>query len=174
MKSADIRPRVPRALAAFIAVALLAIACTDSTSEPNTPAPLRGLNGASSQDSAGNPPPPPPGGVATAGYVQGTVLGPSAPGAGNDSLLTAPRVAGARIAAFPITGGTQASPTLGDEVASTVTGADGRFTLPTVPGGPYVVTVTPPAGSVYGGVWVTGTIHDQSHLFPWWVVLWKK
>jgi hypothetical protein len=59
-------------------------------------------------------------------------------------------------------------------VASTITGADGKFTLPTIAGGPYAVTFTPPNGSIYGGVWVTGTIHSASHEFPWWVVLWKK
>ena len=43
-----------------------------------------------------------------------------------------------------------------------------------MPGGNYVVTINPPAGSIYGGVWVTATVHGTSHEFPWWVVLWKK
>ncbi|MBL8996218.1 MAG: carboxypeptidase regulatory-like domain-containing protein [Gemmatimonadetes bacterium] len=151
---------------------LVALACTEA-GPTSPPSPLEGLNQGASRDSAGNSPPPAPT-LGTPGYVHGTVLGPSAPGAGNDSLATAPRVANARIAAFRVTGGTASSPTLGPEAAAAFTGADGKFTLPTVPGGEYVVTITPPAGSIYGGVWVTVTIHDQSHTFPWWVVLWRK
>ncbi|MDH5234508.1 MAG: carboxypeptidase-like regulatory domain-containing protein [Gemmatimonadota bacterium] len=170
--------RSARSRGAAIVVSLLCVAlglaCADAGTGPAR-SPLAGLSQAAGQDSAGNPPPPNPSpGTNTPGYVLGTVLGPSAPGAGNDSLATAPRVPGARVAAFPVTGGSAGSPTLGPEAASSTTGADGRFVLPTVPGGAYVVTITPPAASIYGGVWVTVTIHENSHLFPWWVVLWKK
>jgi hypothetical protein len=84
-----------------------------------------------------------------------------------------PRLGGVAIAVYPqLTGG--ATPTVGAVVASTVTGTDGKFTLPTLPGGMYVVTFTPPNGSVYGGVWVTATAYDGSSEYPWWVVLPRK
>ena len=59
-------------------------------------------------------------------------------------------------------------------VATVITGADGRFVLPTLPAGHYAVTVTPPVNSPYGGVWATAPAHAESHTHPWWVVLWKK
>jgi hypothetical protein len=102
------------------------------------------------------------------------VLGPSAPGAGNDSLATAPRVANAKVTAYPRQPTATDPNAVGTAVAEVVTGADGKFQLPTLPGGDYIVTINPAAGSIYGGVWVTATAHSTSHEFPWWVVLWKK
>jgi hypothetical protein len=107
-------------------------------------------------------------------FARRSCFSPRGPNEKLDSLQTAPRVAGVRVAAFPITGGEPGSFTLGAEVAATTTGADGMFTLPSVPGGLYAVTFTPSAGSIYVGVWSWGTIHEQSSLFPWWVVLPKK
>lgn len=100
-------------------------------------------------------------------------MGPSS-GSGGDTLSTSPRVVGARIAAFQVTGGTPASPTLGPQVTSVTTGADGKFTTASIPGGNYVFTITPPAGSAYQGVWVTTHINAASSTWPWWIVLPKK
>lgn len=154
----------PSRLAGVLMVSLLASACSDS-SGPNL-SPLDGLTQYAGTDSTGTPPPPPPTGTTTPGYFQGTVIGPSEPGAGSDSLATAPRIAGVRVSAYAAL---EQGP-----VASVVTGADGRFVLPLLPGGHYAVTFTPPINSPYGGVWATAPAHAQSHTHPWWVVLWKK
>ena len=61
-----------------------------------------------------------------------------------------------------------------DPVASVVTGADGRFVLPTMPGGHYVVTFTPAPRSPYEGVWASAPVHGTSHTHHWWVVLLKR
>jgi hypothetical protein len=152
-----------RAIPVTLLLAAFVVACTD-TAGPNA-SPLDGLTQYASTDSAGTTPPPPVGTPAP-GYFQGNVVGPSAPGAGNDSLSTAPRVAGVTVTAY--------AELDGDPVASVVTGADGRFALPTMPGGHYVVTFTPPPGSLYGGVWASAPIHGTSHTHLWWVVLWKR
>jgi hypothetical protein len=159
---------------ALAAAAGIVIACSDSGPTGAENSPLAGLSQVANKDSAGNPPPPPPQ-TGTPGYFRGTVLGPSVPGAGNDSLATAPRVAGVVVTAYPrLAGGTPAEPAVGPAAGSVTTGADGKFQLPTLPAGEYVVTFTPPANSIYGGVWVTGPVHSMSHEHPWWVVLWKK
>ena len=156
----------------LLALAAGLAACDGVTDARRSP--LDGLQYAVGTDSVGNPPPPAPG-PTSPGYFQGTVLGPSEPGGGLDTLATAPRVAGARLAAFDLPAGGMVTPeNLGSEVAAVTTGVDGKFAFPTLPGGDYVVTVTPPANSIYGGVWVTATAHSTSHEFPWWVVLWKK
>ena len=150
------------------------VACSDddNPTEP-TASPLSGLAREDTRDSVGNPPPPPPVGTPTPGSVHGTVLGPSEPGAGNDSLETAPRVVGATVTAYPVES-MGVEPDLGPAAASVVTDANGKFALPELPGGEYVVTFNPPANSPYGGVWVTTVIHSGSNEHPWWVVLWKK
>ena len=164
---------VPRLAIALVCAASFTIACAENPTAVRT-SPLAGLQRAEGNDSTGAPPPPPPN-PASSGYVRGTVLGPSAPGAGNDSLNTAPKIAGVVVTAYP-----RVAPTANDTIgigpaaATVTTGADGKFQLPTLPGGEYLVTFEPPAGSIYGGVWVTGPIHDKSHEWPWWIVLWKK
>ena len=162
----------PVFLFAFAFTAGLTMACSDSYSGSDNSV-LAGLAPRTAADSVGNPPPPPPTNP-TPGSFHGTVLGPSEPGAGNDSLATAPRVSGAVVAAYPVTGGSQADPTLGPAAASVTTGANGKFQLPTLSGGEYVVTFTPPANSIYGGVWVTAVTSANSNDHPWWVTLWKK
>jgi len=162
----------PGILILFAMAAGLSVACSDSTSNSDD-SPLAGLAPRTASDSVGNPPPPPPANP-TPGSFHGTVLGPSLPGAGNDSLATAPRVSGVAVVAYLVTGGSQADPTLGPAAASVTTGADGKFQLPTLSGGEYVVTFTPPANSIYGGVWVTSTTSATSNDHPWWVILWKK
>lgn len=162
-----------RPLAAILVLGAV-LACNGDDSLRPAPNPLQGLNALDARDSTGTLVPPPPAGAATAGYFRGTVLGPSAPGSGNDSLETAPRVVGARLTAYPIIQDGVAAGTIGAALAEIYTDADGRFTLPLLPGGEYVVTVTPPTGSPYGGVFVTATAHAESHVHPWWVVLWLK
>ena len=108
------------------------------------------------------------------GVVRGTVLGPSTPGSGGDTLATAPKVANTTVVAYPVTGGSAASPTLGPQAGATTTGADGKFTLPSLAAGNYVVTFTPPTSSVYQGVWTTSHISAASEAYPWWVVLPRK
>jgi hypothetical protein len=160
----------------YFALALIAgslVACSSEKPTGVVNSPLAGISQRDGSDSIGNPLPPGPV-TPTPGSFHGTVLGPSEPGAGNDSLATAPRVAGAVVTAYPVTGGTAAAPTLGTAEASITTGADGKFQLPTLAGGEYVVTVNPPASSIYGGVWVTAFTSAQSNDWPWWVVLWKK
>lgn len=154
----------------FVAALFAFAACADAPTD-SARSPLTGLVAAAVADSAGNTP---PAGTTGPGTFHGTVLGPSPAGAGGDTLATAPRVAGARVAAFPFLGMDGDTPQLGPEEAAVVTGADGRFELPELDGGQYVVTITPPAASVYGGVWVTATAHATSDEHPWWVVLWVK
>ncbi len=162
----------PGVLLLFTLTAGLAVACSDDPTGSET-SPIAGLAQREGSDSTGNPLPPPPTNP-TPGSFHGTVLGPSAPGSGGDTLATAPRVADVVVKAFPVTGGTQAEPTLGPVAASVTTGADGKFQLPTLAGGTYVVTFTPPSNSIYGGVWVTAATSATSNDWQWWVVLWKK
>jgi hypothetical protein len=162
--------------AAFVASLVGACATEHPTVVKGSP--LSGLQRVEA-DSGGGPPPDSAGSPApdptSPGYVHGTVLGPSAPGSGNDSLSTAPRIAGVVVTAISRVAPT-ASDTIGigSAVATVTTGADGRFQLPTLPGGEYFVTFVPPANSGYGGVWVSGTINARSSEWAWWVVLWKK
>jgi len=160
----------------LVAIALMTatiVGCSDDdpTGAPNSP--LTGLTQQEGADSLGNPLPQEPS-TPTPGSFHGTVLGPSAPGSGNDSLATAPRVAGVVVTAYPVIGGSPGSPTLGAAEATVTTGTDGRFTLPTLSGGSYVVAFNPPSTSIYGGVWVTASTSATSNDWPWWVVLWKK
>jgi hypothetical protein len=91
---------------------------------------------------------------------------------GTDTLSTLPRIVGARVTAY-----THGQPTatdtlgVGQQVASVTTDANGRFQLPTLPGGLYIVTIAPPAGSAYQGVYVAAMAYEHSADYPWWVVL---
>lgn len=161
----------PTFLLTFSLLAGLFAACSDNPTEPEE-SPLAGLAQRDGRDSVGNPLPPPPSNP-TPGSIHGTVLGPSQPGGGNDTLATAPRVSGVVVKAFKVIGGSQADPELGTAEQSVTTGADGKFSL-TLSGGDYVVTFTPPASSIYGGVWVTGATSLTSNEWPWWVILWEK
>lgn len=154
-----------------VALLMLGLTACDNGSVDPVVSPLAGLASFAAADSAGNPPPPPPTTAATPGYFRGTVIGPSASGAGNDSLQTAPRVVGATVRAYPVLGGSAGQWQLGDVLGTATTDANGQFTLAQLPGGNYVVTITPPAGSPYRGVYATAEAHGQSHVYPWWVVL---
>jgi hypothetical protein len=149
----------------------LAVACSDSPTE-NEDDPLAGLAQREGSDSVGNTLPAPPA-TPTPGGFHGTVLGPATPGPGVDTLATAPRISGVLVKAFKVIGGSEAEPELGPVEQSVTTSADGKFAL-TLSGGSYVVTFTPPANSIYGGVWVTASTSATSNDWPWWVILWKK
>jgi hypothetical protein len=155
--------------------ATFGVACSDDDPVGPSSSPLQGLTQQEERDSVGgSPPPPEQGGSLEPGIFRGRVLGQSEPGAGNDSLETAPRLAGVRVAAYPVLSSNNGTPSLGPEAASVVTGSDGMFQLPELPGGEYAVTFEPPAGSIYRGAWVHATAHGGSNEFPWWVVLSKK
>lgn len=128
-------------------------------------------------DSTGTPVPPPPAGTATPGYARGTVMAPStnAP-PGTDTLATATRIVGAKVTAYPRVRSTTDTVGAGPVAAQVETNGKGEFQLPTLPGGEYIITFNPPAAqsSVYGGVWTVTTIHSNSHVNPWWIVLWKR
>lgn len=158
-----------RTVALFVAVAIAAACSTDTTVQPN-PSPLAGLNHSESGDTANVNHSPTGTGP---GYFRGTVLGPSAPGAGNDSLNTAPRIAGVVVTIYQRQSGVD-TVAVGDAKGTVTTGADGKFTLPTLPAGEYVVTFVPPSNSGYYGAYAFGPLRENSSDFPWWVVLAKK
>lgn len=166
-----VRPTVNRLvpLCGLLLAAAVAACSSDSTGA-TLPGPLAGLSESSPRDSVGGTPPEHP--VTGEGQVRGTVLGPSLPGSGNDSLQTAPRIANARITAYLVTG--QDPITIGASAASVTTDAEGRFMLPVLPAGLYAVTVEPPAPSIYVGQYILGEVHSESINFPWWIVLAKK
>jgi hypothetical protein len=155
----------------FALMSGLAVACSDDDPTGTDDSPLAGLAQRDGRDSVGNQLPPPPA-TPVPGSFHGTVLGPST-GITGDTLANAPRISGVVVKAMKVTGGTQAEPELGPVEQSVTTGADGKFAL-TLSGGEYVVTFTPPANSIYGGVWVTASTSATSNVWPWWVILWKK
>lgn len=156
-------------------LAILVLAITACSSEPAGPlmhSPLDGLQESLALDSTGTLPPTPP--LPTGdGQIRGTVLGKSS--AAGDTLATSPRLAGAAIGVFPVVR-TDPQETLGPEAASAVTGTDGKFTLPTLPTGQYVITIKPADAdmALYMGQWIRTTIHSGSGDYPWWIVLAKR
>lgn len=152
----------------LLAAAILAMACSDSTGSNSSP--LDGLAQRTGSDSIGNPLPGEPT-APTPGTFRGFVLGPCGSACTGDTLATSPRVSGAVIKAYPVTGGSPANPTLGPMEATVTTGSDGKFQLPPLAGGEYVVTIEPPSSSPYSGVWVTAFTSSQSDDYPWWVIL---
>jgi hypothetical protein len=172
MRASPVARSTARSLGTLLLGLSSFVACADSPTDPDR-TPLTGLTATAISDSLGNAPPP-PAGVAGPGTFHGTVIGPSPIGAGGDTLATAPRVPFVRVAAFPFLGMDGSTPQLGPEEAAVFTDLDGRFQLPLLVGGEYVVTFTPGPGSNYGGVWSTATAHASSNAHPWWVVLWLK
>ncbi len=166
------RLRSPLLALALCGATVLLTACADDGPTDVDLSPLAGLERSATVDSGGHAPPP-----ATdleAGYFRGRVLGESEPGAGDDSLETAPRLADVQVSVYPRINGDDADPALGPLAATVTTDLDGDFELPPVPGGAYVVTFTPPGESEYAGVWVSTVAHSGSHEHPWWVVLPKR
>lgn len=153
-------------LVAFTAVTVVG-ACSDDPSSPGPIAPLAGLALGNSNDTITGSVQP---GVATPGSFHGYVIGK---GIGLDTIATAPRMVGATITAYPHLGYDGETPKVGESVGSVTTNSDGFFQFPVIPGGDYVVTVKPPAGSEYKGQYVTTTISNASNSGNWWVVLQK-
>ena len=152
------------------ALAVLAACGADAIVGPDT-SPLAGLNRTASNDSSvvtdstnGSGP----------GFFRGTVMGPSVRGSGGDTLGTAPRIAGVVVTIYVKKPGVADTVAVGEAKGSVTTGADGQFTLPTLPAGEYVVTFVPPASSGYYGAYAFGPLREHSSQYPWWVVLAKK
>lgn len=157
------------ACAAAALVITVACGSDNSATGPKTTTPLTGLVAGATNDS--NPVTSPPANP-TPGSFHGTVMGHSPFPAGTDTLSSLPRMVGARLTAYAHSQPT-ATDTLGvgAQVASVTTDANGQFHFPALPGGLYLVTITPPAGTQYQGVWVAAVAHAHSDDYPWWVVL---
>lgn len=166
------QPAIRAAIGLVLACGLsYALACALPSSSSDEESPLAGLTEAAvvGADGRGIPQPTSPHG---AGHVRGTLIGPSLPGAGDDSLETAPRIAGATIRIYPVIVGHSEGNELivGEEVASITTDANGQFETPVFEGGTeYVLTFLPPAGTGYAPVWARTIFWTTSHEWPWWV-----
>jgi hypothetical protein len=158
-------------IACAVAVIGITVACGGGDTAATGPltTPLAGLVPGATNDSSPvtNPPPDP-----TPGSFHGTIMGHSVFPPGTDTLSTLPRIVGARVTVFahgqPTTSDTLG---VGAQVASVTTDANGQFQIPTLPGGLYIVTIAPPAGSKYQGIYVAAIAHAHSADYPWWVVL---
>ena len=162
----------PNTLGTVLVLGALAFAtgCSgrDDLIQPPVLSPLAGLNESATRDSTGNMPPT---GTPQSGDLRGTVVGPSPVGSTGDTLAAAPRVSGVEITVYQVLEDSGPLPEVGPPVATTVTGADGKFLLPALPGGPIVVTFEPPSSGPYEGTWSSWSIHADSGDYPWWVVL---
>ena len=157
---------------AAIAVVFGSFACSDGTTPtiPSAPAPLAGLQLGTTNDSGTAPVVTQP--STTPGYFRGTILGHSSFPAGTDTLAVLPRIAGAVLTAHTRGAKTATDPVgVGPTVATVTTDANGKFQFQSLPGGEYVVTIAPPAGSKYQGIYVLPVADVHSADFPWWVVL---
>ena len=146
-------------------------ACSDNGPTDAGESPIDGLRQVAANDSTGSPPPDDTSSSATPGTFRGTVLAPSEPGGGNDTLATAQRIAGVTVTAYPRNFSSSDPYAVGPAAGTLVTGTDGMFQFTDLPGGEYIVTFVPPANSPYNGAWTTATAHERSGEHPWWVVL---
>ena len=160
------RSRFLRLAFTLAATCAIVSACSESQPTDTGPAILAGLAESQSNDTTGTVPPPPSN--PTPGSFKGYVLGP---GTGPDTMATAPRLQNVAVTVYPSLGWSGTQPRPGDAVATMTTSASGEFQSPTLPGGEYIITFVPPAGSIYRGVYVTTTIHAGSSNGNWWVVL---
>ena len=162
--------RMSRAVVAFLSAASILTAAACSDADPGGPEndPLAGLSVATRGDSAPEQPPEPD--SLGPGHFEGTLYGYEP---GPDTLANAVRLQGARVTAYEREerNGQVAA---GDEVASVLTDAQGFFRLPTLPGGPYVVTFVPAASSPYRGGWTTSYAWRHSGDSPWHIMLPRK
>jgi len=153
----------------------IAIACKDTGPTIDT-SPLAGLTRVQSNDTGVTAPPP---GPATPGAFHGIVLGQGdwQPGTNTDTLANAPKIANARVTAYPRLekSGTDTLG-VGPAAASVLTNQNGEFQMPELPGGEYIVTFNPqaPDDLKYKGAWSIATIHSHSNDYAWWIMLMKK
>lgn len=152
---------------------VFSLACSgrDALIQPPVLSPLAGLNESTARDSSGAIPPT---GTPQPGDLGGTVVGPSPVGAGGDTLAAAPRIAGVEVTVYQVLDDSGPVPEVGPPIANTITGVDGKFSFPGLPGGPIVVAFEPPSAGVYAGTWSSWVIHAGSGDYPWWVVLPRK
>jgi hypothetical protein len=157
-----------RSLALFAAAAVIG-ACSDNSVTGPTSTPLAGLSKSLTNDTSNTTHNPSGDGP---GFFHGTVIGHS-PAGGPDTLTTAPRIAGVVVTIYTRKlNGDAVEPDV--QKGTVTTGADGLFTLPTLPAGEYVVTFVPPEGSGLSGVYVFGSLQQTSGDYPWWITLPKK
>jgi hypothetical protein len=161
-------------LLGFAVLTSAIVACSDSGPSSVDDSPLAGLRRVSTNDSAGSPTPPPPANT-TPGYFRGTVRGYSTAN-GPDTLASAVKLPNVRVTAYPRIESRADTLGTGPAAASVLTDANGEFTMPTIPGGEYIVTFNPqaPEDTQYRGVFTVATIHENSHEFPWFIMLPKK
>ena len=164
--------RISRAVVAFLSAASIltaAAACSDA--DPGGPVndPLAGL-AVATRGGGGAPEEAPEPDSLGPGHFEGTLYGYEP---GPDTLANAVRLENARVTAYEREerNGQVAA---GDEVASVLTDAQGFFRLPTLPGGPYVVTFVPEGSSPYRGGWTIGYAWRQSGDSPWYIMLPRK
>lgn len=153
------RPSVTLLLAA-------AVACGGGGPTESEWSPIAGFARVDQGDSTTATPQAAP--AASPGYFRGTVYGYTP---GPDSLSTRVPLAGVRVTPYvgmPVPSGGTAP---GDEVAEVLTGADGAFRLPELPGGDYVVAFTPPASAPYRGVWTIARAWSGSGEGGWVIYL---
>jgi len=148
------------------------VACSDGGPAPvDDNSPLAGLARVSTNDSAGAPAPANP----TPGYFRGMVRGYS-PASGPDTLANAVKLPNVRVTAYPRIESRTDTLGTGPAAGSVLTDANGEFTMPTIPGGEYIVTFNPqaPEDTQYRGVFTVATVHATSHEYPWFIMLPKK
>ena len=150
------------------------LACADGGSAPIGDSPLSGLSRVSTNDSTGAPVPAPPANLSP-GYFRGTVRGYST-ASGPDTMATAVKLANVRVTAYPRIESRTDTLGTGPAAGSVLTDANGEFTMPTIPGGEYIVTFNPqaPEDTQYRGVFTVATIHADSHESPWFIMLPRK
>jgi hypothetical protein len=151
-------------LAAAMVGAMALAACQGDSTNPTTGV-LAGVAHVTSNDTTIGTPPV---GTTTPGSFHGFVIGH---GTGVDTMLTAPRIVGATVTAYPQLGFDGSTPLIGDPVGTVTTDASGTFQFPEIAGGNYVVVVRPPASSGYRSVYILATISNVSNSGNWWVVL---
>lgn len=145
---------------AVVAALFLAAACGDDSTAPVSD-PLAGLVNAGRGDTAESPPNETPDGPGSFhGFVKGFT--PGVPDT-NSTIVPLPEV---RVTAYRREGD-DTQPRAGAAVATTSSNASGAWTLPTLPGGEYIVTFVPSASSGYRAGWTIGTAWSQSGVEPW-------
>jgi hypothetical protein len=157
----------------LVGTVAVAAACVDSQVLVQPLAsPLAGLAPGVTNDS--NPIVSPPL-DASPGSFRGVVTGHVVLDNVTDTISLTPTIAGAHLTAY-----LQIAPSpsdtlgIGPAMATVMTDANGQFQFPMLDGGLYFVTVTPPSGSPYQGVWVIAVAQSHSEDYPWRVELSSK